>query len=70
MSYLQNPIKTIIWVGLFSGILLGNHAHMEIIEREVDKLSEQDRELYEISLDGVTQKEIARICNISLQKAH
>ena len=38
---------------------------LDIIEREVEKLSDLDREIYELSLDGVPQKEIARICNIS-----
>ena len=38
---------------------------LEIIEREVEKFSDLDREIYELSLDGVPQKEIARICNIS-----
>jgi RNA polymerase sigma factor (sigma-70 family) len=55
----------------YSGIGVGRELDdtfgegMEIIEREVNKLSELDREIYEMSLDGVPQKEIARICNIS-----
>ena len=38
---------------------------LDIIEIEVSKLSDLDREIYELSLDGVPQKEIAQICNIS-----
>ena len=38
---------------------------IEIIEKEVDKLSELDRSIYEMRLDKVPEKEIARICNIS-----
>jgi DNA-binding CsgD family transcriptional regulator len=38
---------------------------MDIIESEVSKLSDLDREIYELILDGVPQKEIAMICNIS-----
>lgn len=38
---------------------------MDIIESEISKLSDLDREIYELILDGVPQKEIAMLCNIS-----
>ena len=38
---------------------------MDIIENELGKLSELDRQIFELNLDEVPQKEIARICNIS-----
>lgn len=42
---------------------------LEIIGQEVDKLSELDRRIYELNLDGVSQKQIAEICNISYANA-
>lgn len=42
---------------------------LEIIENEVDKLSELDRQIYELNLDGVPQKQIAEICDISYANA-
>ena len=42
---------------------------LEIIEQEVDKLSELDRQIYELNLDGVPHKQIAVICNISCVNA-
>lgn len=42
---------------------------MDIIEREVSKLSEMDRKIYELNLDGVPHKQIAHICNISHDNA-
>lgn len=38
---------------------------MDIIESEISKLSDLDREIYELILDRVPQKEIAKVCNIS-----
>lgn len=42
---------------------------LEIIEQEVEKLSDLDRQIYELNLDGVPQKQIAEICNISYVNA-
>lgn len=42
---------------------------LEIIEHEVEKLSELDRKIYELNLDGVPQKQIAEICDISYANA-
>ncbi|MBR5567910.1 MAG: sigma-70 family RNA polymerase sigma factor [Bacteroidales bacterium] len=42
---------------------------LEIIEQEVEKMSELDRKIYELNLDGVPQKEIAVICDISYVNA-
>lgn len=42
---------------------------MDIIESEVSKLSELDRKIYELNLDGVPHKEIAQMCNISYANA-
>ena len=38
---------------------------MEIIEHEVEKLSDLDRQIYELNLDGMPQKQIADICDIT-----
>ena len=42
---------------------------LEIIEREVEKLSELDRKIYEMNLDNIPHKEIADACNISYVNA-
>jgi RNA polymerase sigma factor (sigma-70 family) len=38
---------------------------IDIIEKELNKLSELDRQIFEMNLDEIPQKEIARICDIS-----
>ena len=42
---------------------------MRIIEREVEKLSELDRKIYEMNLDHVPHKKIAEACHISYVNA-
>ena len=42
---------------------------LDIIEHEVEKLSELDRQIYELNLDGVPQKQIADICDITYGNA-
>lgn len=38
---------------------------LEVIEHEVDKLSDIERQIYELMLDKVPQKEIASICGLT-----
>lgn len=42
---------------------------LEIIRQEVEKLSEMDRKIYELNLDNVPHKEIAKLCGISYSNA-